>query len=151
VATSTRRNAGQSVCDPVRAEPGRWRNATQAQRALLELSDERAAWERRLIAAERAGFRRGYARGLDDGYRKSEDERDTAWRFLARPYADPVAYRRELAQQNLRTAEAGSKRDADEHERAFVGRAHATQQDKRTEAQRGTGQMYPGRAPGAAQ
>jgi hypothetical protein len=35
---------------------------------LLELSDERDWWERRLAAAERAAYQRGQADGYDRGY-----------------------------------------------------------------------------------
>ena len=42
--------------------------AAQATGGLAALSDERTLWLRRLLDAERAAERRGYERGISDGY-----------------------------------------------------------------------------------
>lgn len=124
------------------AEGSRRSAITAAQRALLDISRERDTWLRRVLRAERAGYRRGYRAGVAAGYRQSEAELAAAWYAVAHPVAQPEAYRRECAQRNLRLAEAGTRRDADEQERAFVGRAYATRQDQRTEVQRATVFLY---------
>jgi hypothetical protein len=105
------------------------------QAALLALSDERTAALRRLLAAEQLAAERGRAEGFAAGYAAAERDREADWRAFARPIAHPDAYRRDLAARCLRLAEAGARRDAADHERAFVARAYATAPADRTDAQ----------------
>jgi hypothetical protein len=81
--------------------------------------------------------------GRAAGYAACDRERDASWRVLAAPAARPTEHARDVAGQTLRAAEAGSRRDAAEHERAFVARAYATRPDRRMDAQRGTMLTYP--------
>jgi hypothetical protein len=110
---------------------------------VLALSDERDRRLRRVLAAERAGFDRGYAAGRKAGYEQCDADREAGWQTIARPLADPDARRRETAARCLSAAEAGTRRDAADHERAFVARAYATPGRLRTDAQRGTVRLYP--------
>jgi hypothetical protein len=54
---------------------------------LLELSDERDQWMRRLGDEYRLGWKLGYAAGVDDGRRLEAGERDAAWNRAAAPIA----------------------------------------------------------------
>ena len=113
--------------------------ATPRQRALLEISDERDLWLRRVLDAERSGLRRGIAAGRALGYADALAELESDWQSVARP----VAYPEETAARRVRAAEANCRRDAGQQERSFVARAYATRQEQRTEAQQGTVRMYP--------
>jgi hypothetical protein len=57
--------------------------------AVLDRSDERAAWLRRVLAAEIRGYDRGRADGYAAGRRDESAERDAAWDAIARPAARP--------------------------------------------------------------
>ena len=59
----------------------------EQQRQLLALSDERDWWLRRLLRAEKAGFRRGRAAGFAEGYQAACDEMEAQWQEIARPAA----------------------------------------------------------------
>jgi hypothetical protein len=54
---------------------------------LLAVSDERDLWLRRLLAAERAAFRRGAEHGWRQGYEASCRDQEAAWRAVAQPVA----------------------------------------------------------------
>jgi hypothetical protein len=54
---------------------------------LLELSDEREQWMRRLDSEYRLGYAIGHAAGVDEGRRLEAAERDRAWIRIARPIA----------------------------------------------------------------
>jgi len=108
--------------------------------AVLALSDERNQWERRIDAAWREGFRTGRAEGIAEGRELEAAEWETAWRrsagmILVRLNPDgPEA--RESAQQRVKAAEAGCRRDASEQWHGFIRRAHETPPHKRNEVQR---------------
>lgn len=55
--------------------------------ALLELSDERDLWLRRVLAAEVRGYDRGREAGYAEGRRDEAAARDEDWAALARPVA----------------------------------------------------------------
>ena len=98
--------------------------------ALLELSYERDLWMRRLDVAWREGWRIGFAAGHAAGRADEGTERDEAWRRNARDDRRPARpegppAREQGAQRRIRAAEAGSRRDADEHWREFMRRAAA--------------------------
>jgi hypothetical protein len=57
------------------------------QRALLELSDERDMWLRRVLGAWREGWRRGHAAGVARGYRQACADMEASWQAIARPVA----------------------------------------------------------------
>jgi hypothetical protein len=68
----------------------RWDDATAAQRALLELSDEREWWLRRALRAEKHGYQRGHAAGHAEGYRHAAADLESEWQAIARPAARGV-------------------------------------------------------------
>lgn len=113
---------------------------------LLEVSAERERALRRELAAWRDGFATGLEAGRQEGYERSESERESAWKRMARPFARPEVHAREQAARNVRAAEAECRRDADEQERAFTARARATPELLRTESQQGALRVFPGRA-----
>lgn len=113
------------------------------RRELLERSNEIDAYERRIIAAWRQGFAAGHSAGWRNGYGQCDADSAQAWHEVAYPVAHPQRYMREVAQRGLRAAEAGCRRDADEHERNFVARAYATPPHLRNEVQNATVQLYP--------
>jgi flagellar biosynthesis/type III secretory pathway protein FliH len=47
-----------------------------SRKDILALSDERDAWQARLLAAEQAAYRRGFAEGYKRGYERAHKERD---------------------------------------------------------------------------
>jgi hypothetical protein len=118
--------------------------------AILRLSDERDTWLRRLLGAWSDGFRAGRQAGFGEGYDQALADEEEAWQQAVRPLRPD--YERASAARRLRAAEAGSRRDAAGHERAFVVRAHATPARMRTDPQAATVQAYPppGRKTGAA-
>lgn len=110
------------------------------QAALLALSAERDAALRRQLEAERRAYERGRA-----------DEHEAAFAAgwaaceadLAAVLRGAVRRPEEGWQQRVQAAEAGCRRDAAEHERAFVARAYATAPADRTPPQAATVQAYP--------
>lgn len=54
---------------------------------VLELSDERDLWMRRLAAEYRLGYATGHADGVEAGRRAEGAERDRAWNLVAAPIA----------------------------------------------------------------
>jgi hypothetical protein len=58
--------------------------------ALLELSDERDRWLRRLLAAERAAYKRGVEAGIEIGRRLEADDLAAEWKRIAAPVARGV-------------------------------------------------------------
>jgi hypothetical protein len=54
---------------------------------LLELSDERDGWLRRVLAAERDGYERGHRDGWCEGYAAAETAMAARWAAFARPAA----------------------------------------------------------------
>jgi hypothetical protein len=50
---------------------------------ILRLSDERDLWYDRVLAAERAGYARGYADGERDGYERGTRQLETDWPAMA--------------------------------------------------------------------
>ena len=54
---------------------------------LIELSDERDAWQARLGVEYRLGYAIGHALGVDEGRRLEAEERDAAWNRIAGPIA----------------------------------------------------------------
>jgi hypothetical protein len=123
------------------------------QAALLALSDERDAAVRRQLLLEQRAFERGRLAGYSDGYTAAERDMAAAWRAMTYPIVHREAHRRATAARCLSAAEAGSRRDAAEHERAFVARAYSTRPDQRTVVQCATVLAYPppaGKTAGAA-
>lgn len=92
-------------------------------------------------------FRDGHRADIDAAYRQGradlEAEYAADWRSIAEPVAHPKRYAQASAQRRMRAAEAGQRRDAAEHERAFVARAHNTHDRNRTDVQRSTVHLYP--------
>jgi hypothetical protein len=88
----------------------------------------------------RDGFRAGWEAGAGHGRREAEEEMAAAWRSFAHPIAHPEAG----ASQRIRAAEAGERRDAAEHERAFAARARNTPDYLRTDVQKAAVHLYPG-------
>jgi hypothetical protein len=115
----------------------------QAVADLIERSDERQLYLDRILAAGLRGYHRGHADGYLAGYEAAEADMAAAWHDVAYPVAHPEAYRREAAARGLRAAEAGERRDAAEHERAFVARAWNTPAHLRTDVQKATVLSYP--------
>jgi hypothetical protein len=66
---------------------GRWANSTPEQRAVLELSDEREWWLRRVLRAESYGYRCGFAAGVAKGYQRACTDMEAGWQAIARPVA----------------------------------------------------------------
>jgi len=66
---------------------------------LLEVSDERDSWMRRIMAAGRDGYVRGLADGVALGRRLEAAERDRAWDAIAGPISriDPAFMSRRWA------------------------------------------------------
>lgn len=114
-----------------------------ARRSLLDRSDERDGWIRRVLASWREGFRAGHAVGWQDGYDAAEADMAASWHSAVYPAARPEAHRRESAARRLAAAEAGCRRDAADHERAFVARAYATPARMRSEPEQAAVQLYP--------
>jgi hypothetical protein len=126
---------------PCPADPAAFRDAVHAY--VLAESGRHDTWLRRLLAAERSGYDSGRADGRTEGWAAAEADMAAAWHAVAYPVAQPEAHAREVAGRCLRAAEAGERRDAAEHERAFVARAYNTRADQRTDVQAAAVQLYP--------
>jgi hypothetical protein len=105
---------------------------------LLSVSDERDMWERRLIAAQRAAYRSGYA----DGRAVERAETDRAWAALppvrvpdSRELAEVEACRWHLCCRRCRLAghRAGCP-DCEDRARETFGQSH--RDDRATERRR---------------
>ncbi|HWG01095.1 MAG TPA: hypothetical protein VG164_04510 [Trebonia sp.] len=65
-------------------------NPTVGHAALLELSDERDQWMKRLLDAERAAYGRGLAEGYKMGYEFGARIREGEWPAVIRPLQAPT-------------------------------------------------------------
>jgi hypothetical protein len=96
--------------------------AEQARTRLLELSDERDLWLRRLLAEYRAGYARGREAGYAEGWAAAEQADERAWHAAATGLLSGIPgtpQHRESVNRRLRAAEAGCRRDAWEHWREW--------------------------------
>src|SRR5579863_1356588 len=72
------------------------------RRRILALSDERAQWERMILAAERYGYRRGHADGYEQGCRETLAREAQSQREACdhiRPMLGTTTYRRLTVQR----------------------------------------------------
>ena len=100
--------------------------------ALLERSNERDAYLHRILQAEQESYRRGLRAGYEAGYADGELSAHRHMTGAAREhYSDSGSW-----PQRVRAAEAGGKRDADQHWRDFVRRSYRTPDHMRTAPQR---------------
>lgn len=89
--------------------------------ALLAISDERDAWLRRLLDAERAAYEAGYADGYRDGYEHGARVLEADWPTVIRPLERPTLTELEL----LRWGPGGREHAGDPRPCDFPGREHA--------------------------
>jgi hypothetical protein len=106
---------------------------------LLAESDRHDMWLRRLLDAERRGYARGHEAGFAAGWAASEADLAASWHALT----EPVAHPERVTGRRIQAALAGERRDAAEHERAFVARAYNTAPQDRTAVQRAAALVYP--------
>jgi hypothetical protein len=97
------------------------------------------------LDAWRDGYRVGTEHGRAAGRAEAEAGMAASWREITEPVAHPERYEA----QRLRAAIAGERRDAGEHERAFVARAYNTSPAGRAGPQAAAVYIYP--PPGARQ
>jgi hypothetical protein len=129
------------LLDDATAPPGRVVTAGQDVIAyVLAHSGEADRWHAHAGAMWRDGYRAGWEAGADHGRREAEQEQAAAWRSFARPIAHPEVG----AAQRIQAAIAGERRDAADHERAFVARARNTPPHMRTDVQKAAVHLYPG-------
>ncbi len=127
-------------------------------RAQLDDSQQQLAQLRALIVApDRTGdvehwrslFADSHRADLENAYRAGYDQAEADMAASWARNAERVVHPERAAERRLRAAEAGCRRDAADHERAFIARAHNTADRDRTDAQRATVHLYP-RKTGAA-
>jgi hypothetical protein len=94
-------------------------------------------------------FTDGHAADIERAYRAGRADEAADMAAVWRSMAEAVVYPERGAERRVRAAEAGCRRDAAAHERAFVARAHPTQDRDRTDAQRAAVHVYPRKAGGA--
>lgn len=111
--------------------------------ALLERCDGYVRETARMLWNWRLGYAAGRDDGWRDGYAQAEADMAASWHRAMYPAARPEAHRRESAARRLAAAEAGCRRDAADHERAFVARAYATPARMRSEPEQAAVQLYP--------
>ena len=119
-------------------------NAVPDVAGLLAHSDLLDTTLRLKLATWHDGYQLGHDHGRTIGRVEAEADMAASWRELAGPIAHPERF----TAQRIRAAVAGGRRDAAEHERAFVARAYNTPDYLRTGPQRGTVLIYPPRAGG---
>lgn len=76
---------------------------------VMELSDERDTWTRRITDEARKGYEAGYADGLTAGYLRGVRELETSWPPLVRNLPGPTLAELEL----LRWGPGGRERAAE--------------------------------------
>jgi hypothetical protein len=120
--------------DP-RSQPAPTYEQLQALVVAPDASADIEHWRELFRDGHRADVQAAYAAGYDAAQRDMASD----WRSMT----EAVVHPERGADRRLRAAESGCRRDAAEHERAFVGRAHNTTDRDRTEVQRATVQLWP--------
>ena len=130
--------------DPLPTTPARAESVASRVRAWLGLSDERDIHLRRLLAAERASYDRGYEDGRADALAEQED----AWHDLAvRLVGDNRSacycheFERDKAARRVAAAIAYTRWAAAHQWRQFTRSAFAERPDRRSAAQQAAVEM----------
>jgi hypothetical protein len=106
---------------------------------LLDRSNERDLYLRRILKAERDGYRRGYTNGIVKGRQLEAAERETAWRhnsgmIVAAVWPDSKRGK-DVIDAIVRGAETLTRRVAAEHWKDFHDLARKTKPEQRTAQQ----------------
>jgi hypothetical protein len=94
-------------------------------------------------------FRDGHRADLENAYQAGRADVEAEYAAAWASVTEMVVHPERGADRRVRAAEAGCRRAAADHERAFIARAHNTADRDRTDAQRGTVRLHPRKASAA--
>jgi hypothetical protein len=141
------------VTAPTLASPA---SEVRRLRAELETAHKELAQLRDVIIAAdpmtdpehwRSLFTDGHQADLENAYRQGRADMAAEYAADWRSMTETVVHPERGAGRRVRAGEAGCRRDAADHERAFVARAHNTSDRDRTDVQRATVRLYPAGRP----
>lgn len=128
---------GSTLASPVQ-ELARLRAENDQLRALVVASDPADTpdyW--------RSLFADGHQADIEAAYRQGQADLAAEYAADWASMTEAIVHPERGADRRVRAAEAGQRRDASDHERTFVARAHNTADRDRTDVQRATVRLYP--------